>query len=61
MRTIDKIFITIIVVMVLGLWVYIAHLQNQRVEEYSKRCDKVGWDVCEREYYETHYENGMPK
>lgn len=57
----QKILIGVFVILFLSIWGYYIYLQNKALNEYTKRCDTIGWDICEKEYYETHYENGMLK
>ena len=61
MTKVEKVLIAIIIILFLIGWIYFIHLRDKRIDEYGKRCDRIGWEICEKEFYDTHYENGMEK
>lgn len=48
--------------LLISAFIIFCSIQNDKmVKAYTERCEKIGWDICEAEYYSTHTQNGLPK
>lgn len=57
----DYILIGIVAAILISLWAIWFVNNNRYLKEYQNRCQTIGWDICEQEYYATHTKNGLPK
>lgn len=57
----EKIALIIIGLLLLGYSIFYSYQVDKGVKKYTEKCERIGWDVCEAEYYSTHTPNGLPK
>lgn len=60
-QKIDIIIGIIFIIILIISWAIWFINNNKYLERYQQRCETIGWDVCEAEYYSTHTQNGLPK
>lgn len=60
-QKVDIIIGIILIIILISLWMMWFINNNRYLKQYEQRCQTIGWDVCEQEYYSTHTKNGLPK
>lgn len=60
-KTWEIVCLVILGIAIIALFIFYQVKVNEALNRYQDRCEKVGWEVCEQEYYETHTPNGMLK
>lgn len=60
-QKIDIIIVIIFIIVLITLWAIWFINNNRYLERYQQRCQTIGWDICEQEYYNTHTKNGLSK
>lgn len=60
-KTWEIICLAIFGIAIIALFIFYQVKVDEALDIYQDRCEKVGWEVCEQEYYETHNTNGMLK
>ena len=57
----EIVWLIVLGIAIIALFIFYQVKVDEALDRYQDRCDKVGWEVCEQEYYETHTANGMLK
>ena len=57
----EYIGIGIVLLIMFGFLLFCSIQNDKMVKAYTERCETIGWDICEAEYYSTHTQNGLPK
>ena len=60
-QKVDIIIAIIFIIVLIASWAIWFINNNKYLEQCQQRCQTIGWDICEREYYSTHTKNGLPK
>lgn len=60
-QKIDIIIGIIFIITLIASWAIWFINNNKYLERYQQRCETIGWDICEQEYYSTHTQNDLRK
>lgn len=57
----EIVWLIVLGIAIIALFIFYQVKVYEALDRYQDRCEKVGWEVCAQEYYETHTTNGMLK